>query len=135
MSYTPPSGKSSILTFGADSIAAAADTRFLPPGFIDGTASTVNEARYVVPRAGTLQRMYVRHNAANGNGNSVVYTVRVNGAPTALTASLASGAIGQASNLVSSVAVVAGDIVDVTAVKALSIGAGNQDSIVSLELT
>ena len=134
MSYFPPGAQSSVLTFGSDSIGAGADTRFLPPGFDDATAPTASEAQYVVPRAGTLQNMYVRHNAANGNGNSVNYTIRINGVATAFTLSLASGAVGQASDLVTTVAVAAGDLIDVTAVKALAIGSGNQDSIVSVEL-
>ncbi len=127
-------GSTAVLTFGADSIAAGADTRFLPPGFIDGTAPTSSsEAQFASPRAGTMRNLRVRHNTSNGNGNSVVYALRVNGVASALTATLATGAIGNASDLVNAVAVAAGDLIDVTAVKALSIGAGNQDSIVAVE--
>jgi len=128
------SGGSSILAFGADSVGAGADTRFLPFGWEGGTAQTISAAAFRSPRAGTLRNMRVRHNAANGNGNPVVYTLRINAVPTALSASLASGAIGDASDLVNTVTVASGDLIGMQAVKALAIGSGNQDSMVSMEL-
>lgn len=128
------SAGSSVLTFGADSISAGADTRFIPPGFDSATAPTASVGAYRAPRSGTMQNMRVRHNAANGNGNSIDYTLRINSVNTLMTATLASGAIGDASDLVNTVAVAAGDLIDVTAVKPLSIGSGNQDTMISMEL-
>jgi hypothetical protein len=123
------------LVWGCGNIAAAADTRFLSFGFGDSaTADTTSSYAFRSPRAGTLRNLRVRHNAANGNGTSVVYTVRVAGVPTALTATLASGAVGDASNLIATVAVAAGDLIEVTAFKASSLGSGALNVAVACEL-
>lgn len=127
MSFTPQ--LTSLLQWGNTSIAAAADTRFLSPGFTAQTAQIVSIAAFRATRNGSLRNFRVRHNSAVGNGNSVVYDVRLNGAPQGLGLSLATGAIGDASDLVTAIAVVAGDLIEVTATKALSIGAGGQDVV------
>jgi hypothetical protein len=129
---TTPSSAPAVLTWGDDSIAAAADTRYLTPGR-GATASTTDTRQMPSPRAGTLRNLYVRHNSAAGNGNSVVYTVMINGVATGITVTLASAAAGQASDLVNTAAVVQGDRISLRATKALSIGAGGQDVQVGLE--
>jgi hypothetical protein len=86
------------------------------------------------PRAATLHSMYARHNLANGNGNSVVYTLRVNGINTALSVTLATGAVGSASDLVDEISVNAGDFIEIIRTNALSIGNGNIEAFVSLEI-
>jgi hypothetical protein len=73
------------------------------------------------PRPGTIRNFYARHNTANGNSAAVVYTLFVNGAPTALSASLATGATGFATDLADSIAVAQGDLLSVRAVKAAPI--------------
>ena len=87
-----------------------------------------------MPRAGTLRRFFVRHNTATGNGNNVVYTVMVNGVATAITVTLATGAIGQASDLVNTVAVAQGDRVSIRATKAVTIANGAINVQTSLEI-
>lgn len=126
---------SSIVMWGNTSVAATAGTRFLDPWWSRNAAQVTNDKRVVVPRAGRLQDMFVRHNAAAGNGNDVVYTLMVNNVPTALAVTLASGAIGQASNLAVVVAVAQGDTISMRATKALGIGAGGVQPIVSLGFT
>jgi len=129
------SGDSALLFFGAATIAAAADTRFIPPGRIDsGVAATVDVYQLPVPRAGTVKSLVVRHNSPPGNGNPVVYTVMKNGVATLLTATLATGAVGQASDLVNTVAVVLGDRISLRATKALGIGASGVDVDASVEV-
>ena len=82
-----------------------------------------------------LKNFFVRHNAANGNGNSVVYTVLVNGVATAITVTLASGAVGQASDTVHTVVIAQGDRISIRATKAATIaGGGNVDVQTSLEM-
>lgn len=125
MSFTPQ--LTSLLQWGNTSIAAAADTRFLSPGFTSQTAQTTSNSAFRATRAGSLRNFRVRHNAAVGNGNSVVYDVRINGAPQGLGLSLASGAIGDASDLVTALPVAAGDLIEVTATKAAGIGSGGVD--------
>lgn len=123
-----------VLTWGNETIASAADARYLSPGHDMGTASLVNDAQIPAPRAGTLRNLFARHNSAAGNGNAVVYTVFVNGVATALTVSLATGAVGQASDLVNTIAVVQGARISLQASKAVPIGGGNIDVQVSVEV-
>jgi hypothetical protein len=122
-----------VLTWGNDSIAAGADTRFLTPGR-GGTAVTTDINQLPVPRAGLLQNFFVRHDAAAGNGNSVVYTVLVNGVATAITVTLATGAVGQASDTTHTVAIAQGSRISIQATKAAGIGTGAIDVQTSLEM-
>jgi hypothetical protein len=132
---TGTSGGGGTLTWGDGNLGSSADTRLLHPSYNAlSTATTVgNAVEWVAPRGGTLRNMFVRHNTANGNGTNVVYTVFVNGVATAITVTLATGAIGQASDLVNSVVIVQGDVVNITAVKAVSIANGNLQSIAVME--
>lgn len=129
LSFTaPPTAE---LTWGDGSVAASTATRYLEPGWEAGTAPLA-PIQWRSSRPGTLRNLRVRHNTPVGNGNAVVYTLRVNGVATALTVSLAStGADG--SNLVNSVSVVAGDLLDIEVTKALAIGAGGVSVMVSME--
>ncbi|MDX1421547.1 MAG: hypothetical protein R3322_00315 [Kiloniellales bacterium] len=126
-------GAGSSITWGNNSVGAAADTRYLTPGRSTTTASTSPIFTQSVPRAGTIINLRVLTNDSVGNGNSVVYTLHVNGAPSALTASLATGAPGQASDLVNAVDVAAGDSISMVATKALTIGNGSIDVQVTVE--
>jgi hypothetical protein len=112
------------MAWGNNSVGGTTSTRYLDPwgaqNQIAGTDGTTNP-RHVAVRAGTLRNLYARHGNPDGNGNDIVYTVRVNGIATALTVTLASTG-SQASDTVNSVAVVAGDNVDVEITKAAGIG-------------
>lgn len=123
---------SAVIAFGNDNISALADTRFLDPYWSSRTAVTTI-IDIAAPRAGTLRNLFIRHNAAVGNGNSVVYTVMVNGVATTLTATLATGAVGQSSDLVNSAVVAQGDRIAVRAVKALGLGAGGVNAIATID--
>lgn len=123
------------VAFGNSSISAGADTRFLDTWYNQATAPTVATSNFVSPRAGTLRNLFVRHNVALGNGNSVVYTVMINGVASAVTVTLPTGAAGQVSDLVNTVAVAQGDLVALRAVKALAIGNGTQEVTSSMLIT
>lgn len=112
------------LVWGNANVGAAADTRYLNPGSDQGTASASRNWSVVMMRAGTLKNLYVRHNVSAGNGNNVVYTIHKNGTPTALTVTLATGAVGQASDTSNTVTVAAGDYIDLVAVKGSTIVSG-----------
>lgn len=127
------SGAGSVMTWGARSVAAVADTRYLPPGYADITASTLAYFRLSMPRAGFLKKFTVRHNNDQGNGGAVVYDVVINGVSSGLNLSLVTGAIGTASNGSAIIPVEAGDIVDITATKAASITAANVEAIFTAE--
>jgi hypothetical protein len=87
----------------------------------------------VLPHAGTIRNLYVRHNAAGGTGPVVNYFVLINGVVSALTVTLATGAVGQASNTVNILAVNAGDRIELQAVKPAAIGGGDIDVQVTVE--
>lgn len=108
-----------ILTFGADSVDNTTTTRYLGPGYQLGVADD-NPPSFENSLAGTIRNLRVRHNRPLGNGQPIVYTLRVNGAPTALTVSVTSTATnGQ--NLANSVAVNAGDVIDLQVTKAADV--------------
>lgn len=127
----PVSGASSPVTWGANSVTATTTTRYLFPGYGDATGSTT-PVQFQIPRSGTLQNMRVVQNGPAGNGEAIVYTLRVNNVATALAASLLStDATG--ANLVDTVAVVAGDFLDVEVTKALAVGSSPSDIALSME--
>jgi len=120
-------------TWGAENVGLAVDTRVMPPGYSDGTLNTNTPKGFRAPRAGTFRNLTARHNAANGNGNAVVYRLRVNGVLTALQVSLATGAIVSTIDAVNTVAVVAGDLIEMTRSIAVGIGSAAIDSICAAE--
>jgi hypothetical protein len=80
-----------------------------------------------------LRNLFVRHNRAVGNGNSVVYTVMLNGVATLLTVTLATGAAGQVSDLVNTVVVAQGDRLGFQLSKAAALGNGGLDVQADME--
>lgn len=128
--FAVPNGRG-LLGWGNGSIAATTTTRYLTPWYEDSTAPTA-PIRYRATRAGFLGLMRVHHGGPAGNGNTIVYTLRVNGVATAVTVSMASTA-ADGSDLVNAVAVAAGDLLDIEVTKAASIGATPTDVSMSLE--
>lgn len=121
----------STLIWGDNSVATSTTTRYLTPGYDDGIAET-SPTQILAPRSGTLRNMRVLHNGTSGNGNPIVYTLRINGVASALSVSLAStAAVG--SDLVSTVAVLAGDRIDVEITKAASVGSSPSNVTLSIE--
>lgn len=118
--------------FGNNSVTATTTTRYLTPGYTAGTAPTA-PVQYRVPSAGTVRRLRVRHNTGAGNGLAIVYTVRINNTPSAVTLSLASTAT-DGSDLVNTVAVAAGDLIDIEVTKAASVGTSPAEIMASLEV-
>lgn len=133
LSFSPGGGGAgtAVLDWGAGSVNPTTTTRFLYPWYDDDLAQ-VTAIRWRAPRAGTLRNLYVRHNAPAGNGNLIVYRVRVNGVATLLLVSLASTAT-DGSNLVNTVAIAAGDLLDIVVTKALVVGASPTDITAALE--
>jgi hypothetical protein len=129
-----PATTGAVLFWGVESIASAADSRFIAPGHDMGTAPTTDTMQVPMPRVGVLRSLYARHNSGGGNGVSVTYTLMLNGVATALAVAVPTGAIGQAADLIDAVAVVQGDRVSIRATKPSSIGGGNIDVNVSVEL-
>lgn len=112
------------IQFGDESVSSTTTTRYLSPG-ADTTTGTsrTNFVGVRMPRAGTLQNLYVEHNDPGGNGNAVVYTVEVNATPSTLSVSLP-GTSPTGSDLVNSVVVAQGDVVSIEVTKATNVGGG-----------
>jgi hypothetical protein len=92
----PTTSGGAILGWGNNDVGTATTTRFLDSWWSSRTAPSSDDRQRPLARAGTLRNLVVRHGLAGGNGNSVVYTVLVNGVATAITVTLATGAVGQA---------------------------------------
>lgn len=135
VAWTNPAGTAdtAVLGFGAGNVNASTTTRFLYPWYDDDLAQTA-VIQYRVPRAGTLQNLRVRQNAPAGNGNLIVYTIRINGAATALLVSMMSTAT-DGSDLVDVVVVAAGDLIDIRVTKALATAGAVMDVSASVEFT
>lgn len=121
------------LMFGTGRINGGTSSRFLFPGYDDGNALN-DPSQFRISRAGTIQNLRVRHNDPRGNGNAIVYTLRVNGTPTALSASLNSTA-SDGSDLTNQIVVAAGDLIDIIVTKAASVGSAPRQIVATLEFT
>lgn len=120
------------LGFGAGSVAATTTTRYLVPGYDTGVAPT-SAVPIPMTRSATIRRLFVNHGTPAGNGSAIVYTVRKNGVPQALTVSLAStGSNGN--DVANSFAVVAGDVLDIEVTKAASVGTSPSDVVANFEV-
>lgn len=120
----------SAIHWGNSGVTATTTTRYLTPGYEDGTAPTT-VIQWRVPFAGTISLLRV-HQTGAGNGNTIVYTLRKNSVAQTLTASLASTA-ADGSDLTNSVTVAAGDLVDIEVTKAVSIAATPSDIVASVQ--
>jgi hypothetical protein len=116
-------GPAGIHTFGNESILNTVDTRYLNESAGPAIAGTVAR-RGAFSRDGIVRNLTAYHNLPVGNAQPVVYTLEINGAPTAVTASLAADANGPASNVTDFVVVSPGDTYALTATKGADIADG-----------
>jgi hypothetical protein len=117
--------------FGAGSVSSTTTTRYLFPAYDDSIAQT-DPVQYRSPRAGKMRNLRVRHNDPAGNGNSIAYTLRINGVASALTVSMTSTA-SDGSDLVNEVPVAAGDLIDIEVTKATGVGQAPKDVTATIE--
>jgi hypothetical protein len=132
-SAVPAPDNAAQVVWACNNIGPGADNRVMPVGYDNGLISTAPIRGYMAPRAGTFRNLFVRYNAAAGNGSPAVFTLRVNGVATSLSVSRATGTIGSASNLVNTVAVAQGDLIEMTVGKGASIANGILEVFVSAE--
>ena len=118
------------LLFGAESVATNTSTKYLRPGYTPDPAPT-DPVHVPLTRAGTLRNMYI-HQTGDGNGTNLTYTVRINSVATALAVTLAS-TDDSAFNIADSVAVSAGDLIDIEVTKAGGVGNSPDDIICKVE--
>ena len=122
----------SFLTWGDDSITTTTTTRYLTPGFDDGTAETT-ETGYRVPSAGTAQNMRVRARAAGSGAATLTYTLMVNGSPSSLSVAMSNTA-QDGTDLVNTVSLSAGDLISIRVTKSTSLSSSPDDVVASLEV-
>lgn len=128
---TISSDVATMLAWGNRGISATTTTRFLAPFYDDSLAKT-SVVQFRVTRDGTLRKLRVWQSSPAGNGNDIVYTVRVEGVATALSVTMASTATDGA-DLVNEIAVVDGDRIDIEVTKAAGVGASPSDIMAVLE--
>lgn len=118
---------------GRDTVAIGA-TEYTGPS---ARALLANErdVQAVAVKAGTLRRLFVRTDTAQGAGGNFVFTVMVNEVATAITLTIAAGAAaGIFSDVANSAVVAAGDRIDVRAVNNDGAAASAQVTSVGLAL-
>lgn len=125
----------SLIVFGTDSTTTAATAVYMAAGYI--AASPATEIQIPVGRAATLRNLSVRITGAGTGSDTVTYTVRVNGADTAIVASGANDAAAPLtiSDTTHSVNVVAGDLISIKITKAGVVAAGQTGVFATLEMS
>ena len=105
----------SVLGWGSDNVGTLVDTRYLAP-WRDTLIGGLTPLQLRVPRAGTLKNLRVRHNTVGVGANNLSYTVRKNSTGTAVVVTMAATA-SDGSDTSNSVAVAAGDLLDIEVTK------------------
>jgi hypothetical protein len=121
-----------MIVFGAGDLTTAATRVFMGAGYI--ATATATEVQIAITRAGTIRNLRVQVAAAGTDAQAVTFTVRKNGADTALACSLSNDAAGGASDVADSFAVAAGDLLSLGITKAAPVTAGQTFVQASCEL-
>lgn len=127
-----PPTSSTVYNFGNSGVSSTTTARYLTPGFGDTTAQT-SPIQFESPIGGTARNLRVRHNALAGNGQNIVYTVRINNVASALVVTLGSTATS-GSDLTHTVALSPGDLIDILVTKAGTIvqSPGNVTAVIEV---
>lgn len=121
----------SLITFGAGDLTTASSAVFFAPGYVAIAVAT--ELQIAITRPANVRNLRVQVQVAGTGAATVTYTVRKNGADTALTTSLANTATGQASDLTHTVSVVAGDLLSCDCTKSGGVAAGQTFTTATVE--
>jgi len=87
---------------------------FVPPGYDNSSATTVDPITLRAPRDGALSHLWIEQKSPGVGPGIITYTVRVNGIATALAVAIAIGTASD-SNVADRVSVLEGDEIDVWA--------------------
>jgi hypothetical protein len=110
------------VVFGAGDLTVVDTAVFLGPGWI-AIASAI-ESQIPITRPGTIRNLRVRVNGAGTDSATVTFTVRKNGVDQALVATINNNTTGNATDLVNSFTVVAGDLLSIKVTKTVIVTAG-----------
>jgi len=130
--YEPLDAYGTILMWGDSGLAGSTTTRYLTPGFHNAIAE-LNPVQFQLPRGGTIRNMTVTQNVTNGNGNDIVYTLRLNNVATALSVTMASTDFSGI-NMMDSADADALDLIDIEVTKAVAIAQSPVNIVLTLEL-
>lgn len=100
----------SLLTGGRRSSSTVGATRYASVNSVHSQQSTESEVQVVVPCAGTIRNLHVVQGTACGAGQSIVYTLRLNGADSALAVTIGGASDTTGVDDADDIAVSAGDI-------------------------
>jgi hypothetical protein len=120
-----------ILALGAGSIGSSTTTRYLFPFYSEQLAE-VNEFGFESPRSGIIKNLRVRHNKPKGNGNNIVYTVRVAGSDSSVSVTLASTSTS-GNDIINTVSVSAGDLISIKVEKSSGVSSSPRNVIATFE--
>lgn len=123
-------GTSDTLVFSCGGIGTSTTSRYIPFGNTPNNAPT-QPISFRIARAGTLRNLRIRHNTA-GVGGNITYTILVNGVASALSLTMAASST-DATELITTVSVTSGDLIDVRASKASSLTSSPNEVTVSIE--
>lgn len=119
-----------MMTWAANDIGTPAETRYLTYGFSAVTAPMA-AVGIRAERIATYRQMRVRHNSPSADPVTIRYRLRVNGVDTSLFVDLA-GSGTDGSNSFDEIDIFPGDLVELLAVKALTITSGLLNATVTI---
>lgn len=120
------------IVFGADDLSTVATALFFGPGYISVASAT--EIQFTITRPGTIRNLRIQVATAGTDAQTVTYTVRKNGVDTTVTCNKSNDTSGAASDLVNSFAVVAGNLISISIIKAAPVTAGQKGVTATIEL-
>lgn len=132
VSDTDPAAIAAALHWGNASVSSTVTARYLTPGYEDDVAP-IAAIQYRAPFAAAISDLYIRQNTGAGNGGDIVYTLRVNGSPSALTATVASTA-NDGNDVTHTATVAVGDLIDIEVTKAVDVAASPTEIVASLRV-
>ena len=112
----------SLLGWSASDTFAANSTSYIGPFSSRARDSTEANFQWICPVAGTMRNLYLFSTDPGGSAQSYVFTLRVNGSDSALTATISTGST-TGSDLVNRVKVAAGDRITMKIVASATAGA------------
>ena len=133
---TPIGGSEATLMWGSESVASSTSDRYLDPGYSDHLArlAIADGPRWTAPRAGTLKNLYVNIGTPSTDADPIVYTVLINGVvPIGTLTVSVPGNVDAGSDLANTVAVAAGDLVDIRVSKAAPVAPAIDEVVVTME--
>lgn len=110
MKFTGSTANESVQLSGSKALAlSTTSTEYLGVGSNQAPNATETNRRNVIPTGGTIKNLYVKLSAAPGAGTTRVFTLYLNGSPSALTCTVSGGAATTANDSTHTVTVAAGD--------------------------